>query len=89
MRRLTIRTRFKRDMKLARKRRMNIDKMEAVIDDLQAGRMLAPKHRPHILTGEWYGNMECHIEPDWLLIYQLTPEGLILVRTGTHSDLFK
>ncbi|PIR38978.1 MAG: type II toxin-antitoxin system mRNA interferase toxin, RelE/StbE family [Alphaproteobacteria bacterium CG11_big_fil_rev_8_21_14_0_20_39_49] len=50
---------------------------------------LSAKNKPHKLSGNWYPHFECHIEPDWLLIYLITDESLILVRTGTHSDLFR
>jgi mRNA interferase YafQ len=89
MLRLDIRNRFHRDMKLAKKRGKDIRKLRAIVNDLQAGIRLAQKHKPHLLTGEWHGYMECHIEPDWLLIYHISPDALTLVRTGTHSDLFR
>ncbi len=80
--------RFEKDVKLATKRGKNTDKLWAIIDQLQASKPLAAKHRPHRLTGDWSPNMECHIEPDWLLIYFVTDDTLELLRTGTHSDLF-
>ena len=80
--------RFKKDLKLAKKRRLHLDKLWAVIEQLQTGKALAAKHRPHKLKGEWDSFHECHIDPDWLLIYLATDERLVLVRTGTHSDLF-
>jgi mRNA interferase YafQ len=49
---------------------------------------LEPHHRDHDLSGQYKGTRECHIEPDWLLIYELTKDDIILIRTGTHSDLF-
>ena len=55
---------------------------------LAEGKALDPKHRDHKLTGPFQGLRECHVRPDWLLIYQLTDAELILVRTGTHQDLF-
>jgi mRNA interferase YafQ len=80
--------RFKKDMKLAKKRRLHVDRLWTVVEQLQAGKILAAKYRPHKLKGEWASFHECHIEPDWLLIYLVTDEHLVLVRTGTHSDLF-
>jgi len=56
---------------------------------LLEGRPLPPSMRPHILSGDWKGFHECHLEPDWLLIWRRTDDALILVRTGSHSDLFK
>ena len=70
------------------KRGKNPRKLGTVIKKLQSGGDLEKKHRPHPLSGNWSRYMECHIEPDWLLIYQLTQTELRLVRTGTHSDLF-
>lgn len=71
-------------------RGVNIPKMQIVITHLQNDMPLSPKHRPHQLAGEWKGFMECHIEPDWLLIYDTSVlDTLMLHRTGTHSDLFE
>jgi len=85
---LLVRTAFRRDVKRAQKRGKNVDRLHRVVEDLRSGRDLPQRYRPHPLGGEWRGFMECHIEPDWLLIYQITEHDLILVRTGTHSDLF-
>ena len=81
-------TKFHRDVKRARKRNKHINKLQIVIETLRGGQSLAARYHPHRLTGEWEGCLECHIEPDWLLIYALTKDVLILIRTGTHSDLF-
>ena len=70
------------------KRDKNPEKLRAVILKLQFGEELEKKYRPHPLSGSWSRYMECHIEPDWLLIYQPTETELRLVRTGSHSDLF-
>jgi len=70
------------------KRRKNPKKLSAVILKLQFEKKLEKKHRPHSLSGSWSRYVECHIEPDRLLIYQLTETELRLVRTGTHADLF-
>ncbi|MFO0698799.1 MAG: type II toxin-antitoxin system YafQ family toxin [Nitrospira sp.] len=81
-------TRFLKDLKLAKKRGYDIDKLEAIVDLLQAQTPLPPKNKDHTLTGEWNHHRECHIQPDWLLIYRIDATFLILERTGTHADLF-
>ena len=81
---------FKKDFKLAMKRGLNIDLLETVIATLALGEPLPDKNKDHALTGNWIGHRECHILPDWLLIYRIEEEVLILIlaRSGTHSDLF-
>lgn len=79
---------FERDLRRAGKQRRNLDKLEAIVDLLQANASLPRKCHVHPLRGEWEGHCDCHIEPDWLLLYKLTPEDLTLVRTGSHSELF-
>lgn len=79
---------FKKDLKRDSKRGKNIDKLEKVVNILQSGNNLEMRYRNHQLTGNWFPYYECHIEPDWLLIYQRTQTELILIRTGSHSDLF-
>ncbi len=81
---------FRKDLKLAAKRGYNMDKIKDVIAKLANGEMLEAKYRDHLLTGNYGGYRECHIEPDWLLVYQIDGGRLILflARTGTHSDLF-
>ena len=81
---------FKKDFKLAMKRGLNIDLLETVIAALALGEPLPDKNKDHALTGNWIGHRECHILPDWLLIYRIEEEVLILTlaRSGTHSDLF-
>lgn len=83
-------TQFKKDFKLAMKRSMKIELLEEVIAMLAIGETLPDKHKDHALTGNWVGHRECHILPDWLLIYRIEDEVLVLTlaRTGTHSDLF-
>jgi mRNA interferase YafQ len=71
-----------------RKRGKDLEKIKAVIDLLVAGEPLPPKNRDHKLGGDWIGRRDCHVEPDWILIYKLTEDELLLERTGTHSDLF-
>jgi mRNA interferase YafQ len=83
-------TQFKKDFKLAMKRSMKIELLEEMIAMLAMGETLPDKHKDHALTGNWVGHRECHILPDWLLIYRIEDEVLVLTlaRTGTHSDLF-
>lgn len=80
---------FKRDVKLAKKRGKDIDKLKAIIIALASQEKLAHKYRDHSLNGNYQGTRECHIEPDWLLIYTLSSSVLRLERTGTHADLFR
>lgn len=81
---------FKKDVKLAKKRGLNLDLLIETIDKLANGEMLDVKYKDHQLTGNYSTFRECHIQPDWLLIYKVIDEELVLVvfRTGTHSDLF-
>ena len=81
---------FKKDLKLAQKRGYDLDKIKKVITALANGEALEAKYRDHLLTGDYGGYRECHIQPDWLLVYQIDGNRLILflARTGTHSDLF-
>ncbi len=70
------------------KRDKDKKKLSAVILKLQSGKKLEKKHKPHPLSGSWSRYMECHVEPDWILIYALSETQLRLVRTGSHADLF-
>jgi mRNA interferase YafQ len=79
---------FKKDVKRMRKRGKDLEKVKAVIDLLVAEEPLPPKNRDHKLGGNWIGRRDCHIEPDWVIIYKITEDELLLERTGTHSDLF-
>ncbi len=81
---------FKKDKKRAIRRGKDLHKLEKVIELLQNEQPLPDKYKNHILSGDYAGFSECHIEPDWLLIYIIDNEKLILViaRTGTHADLF-
>lgn len=83
-------TQFKRDYKLAMKRGLDISLLEDVIATLAMGESLPEKNKDHLLSGNWIGYRECHILPDWLLIYRIDDDVLVLTltRTGTHSDLF-
>lgn len=82
---------FKRDYKLAKRRNLPIQKLQEVVAKLANGEPLPPANRDHPLTNNWANHRECHIAPDWLLIYQIKEEVLVLelTRTGTHSDLFQ
>jgi mRNA interferase YafQ len=80
--------RFKRDFRRVEKRGWKLEKLAQVINLLAADQPLPPQCRPHKLVGEYIGQWECHIEPDWLLIYDVDDEHLFLVRTGSHADLF-
>lgn len=81
---------FKRDLKLARKQGKNVDKLYDVIGMLAMGEKLDARHRDHNLSGRYEGYRECHVEPDWLLVYKLEDDVLILLlyRISTHSELF-
>ena len=83
-------TAFKKDYKLAIKRRLRIERLDTVIEMLSMGKPLPPEYRDHELSSNWKGYRECHIQPDWLLIYRIENTVLVLTlaRTGTHSDLF-
>ena len=81
---------FKKDLKLAKKQNKNLDKLFKVIDILANGGTLDAKYKDHNLTGNYSEARECHVEPDWLLIYRIEDDILVLtvVDTGSHSDLF-
>ncbi len=81
---------FKKDLKLAIERGYNVDLLGYVVDTLAEGKQLEKKYKDHNLSGSYKGCRECHITPDWLLVYEIVDSELILylTRTGTHSDLF-
>lgn len=83
-------TQFKKDYKRAMKRGLKIELLEKIVELLAMGETLPEKNRDHELSGNWVGHRECHIQPDWLLIYRVEDDVLVLTlaRTGTHSDLF-
>ena len=83
-------TQFKKDFKLVKKRGLKMELLRDVITVLAMGETLPEKNKDHALTGNWIGHRECHILPNWLLVYRLEDEVLVLTltRTGTHSDLF-
>jgi len=83
-------SRFKKDYKLAQRRHLNIQLLKDIISKLAMGEPLPRKNKDHALSGDWFGHRECHICPDWLLIYRIDGNSLVLTLTctGTHSDLF-
>ena len=84
-------TRFRRDLRRMRRRGKDLEKLKAVVRLLAEEQSLPERHRDHNLVGDWSSYRECHIEPDWLLSYKNNRDegSFTLVRTGTHSDLFK
>lgn len=88
MRRLLPTNRYKKSLKLCAKRGCNLRKLENIILALQANGEPPAKSRPHKLVGNRAGWWDCHIEPDWILIYDVNDDMVILHDTGTHSDLF-
>ena len=82
-------TQFKRDYKLQSKRHRDLDLLDNVIRALVNEQALPVNNRDHRLQGDYRDYRECHIEPDWLLIYKIQNDNIYFVRTGTHSDLFK
>ena len=84
-------TQFKKDIKRAQKQKRDLDELFYVVEMLAEGKHLDEKYRDHNLSGEYTGTRECHIEPDWLLIYEKRENVLVLMlyRAGTHSELFR
>jgi mRNA interferase YafQ len=82
-------SRFKKDMKNIAKRGYDIRLIEQIVKTLAKGKPLASKHRDHAMSGKWAGHRNCHITPDWILLYKIEHDILVLTltRTGTHSDL--
>ena len=82
---------FKKDLKLAKKQARDLDKLFEVVGILADGGTLDARYRDHDLSGDYKGTRECHIEPDWLLVYEIRNEVLVLMlyRLGSHSELFK
>ena len=80
---------FKKDVKRLQKRGRDMSLFKDIILRLAARQNLDAKHRDHALVGNFYGTRECHINPDWLLIYRISDDDLILIRTGSHADLFE
>ena len=84
-------TKFKRDLKLAKRRNKHLEDLRKVMAQIEKEESLNPKLKDHSLAGNWDGHRELHIEPDWLLIYKIIRQRktVIFVRAGTHADLFK
>jgi len=88
---LKVTSKYKKDRRLMKKRGKDLSQLTSIIEKLQRREPLEPKHHDHPLQGNYARHRECHIDPDWLLIYRIDNEALILtaVRTGSHSDLLK
>ncbi len=88
MKNLNYTTTFKKDYKTVLKRGWDADELQAVIDLLAAGHTLPQKYKNHRLQGRWHSFYECHIKPDWLLIWSQDEDNIYLARTGSHADLY-
>ncbi len=82
-------SRFKKDVKRIKKQGQNFTEFKKIIGKLANRQKLEPKYRDHKLVGGYKGTRECHIAPNWLLIYELAENEIVLIRTGTHADLFE
>jgi mRNA interferase YafQ len=80
---------FKPDVKRVQRQGREADKLKGVLETLVEGEPLAARYRDHVLIRQYKGTRECHLEPDWLLIYELAETEIVLIRTGSHSDLFR
>jgi mRNA interferase YafQ len=89
MRRVSQTTQFAHDVRRMRKRGKDLTKLQDVVRRLAAGIPLDPKHRDHPLVGRWRPSRDCHVEPDWILVYTADDRSVRLERTGTHADLFR
>lgn len=89
MRKPSFTRQFEKDLKRMGKRGKELQKIKEVMGLLIAEEQLAERYRDHTLIGNYKGRRECHLEPDWLLIYKLEGEGIIFERTGNHLDLFE
>lgn len=79
---------FRKDLKTIQKQRLDISLLKEVIEMLCMGQKLPQKYKDHILMGNWLNCRECHIKPNWLLIYHVSDGMIVFERTGSHSDLF-
>jgi len=88
---LVVRTqsKFEKDLERMKRRGKDLDKLQVIMLSLIQKKPLAPKHRDHPLKGQYAYCRECHIEPDWLLIYAIEEETITFIRSGSHADLFK
>ncbi len=82
-------TQFKKDYKRIKRQNKDLSKLRCVIEKLSERKPLDPIYYDHSLSGNWKNHRDCHIEPDWLLIYRITQKDLFLERTGSHSELFR
>ena len=82
-------TQFKKDYKRIKRQNKDSQKLENVIKALLGCQGLDPQYKDHPLIGSWKNHRDCHIEPDWILIYRITADNLYLERTGSHAELFK
>ena len=80
---------FKKDFKMIKKRVKDLSKLKEVVSAIANSEVLEECQRYHALSGNWSGSRDCHIEPDWILIYRVAGDYLFLERTGSHSDLFR
>jgi len=80
---------FKKDFKRSVKRGYDESKLQRIVERILKGEKLEQRHRDHPLVGVYSDCRECHVEPDWLLIYRMSDTEVILIRTGTHADLFE
>jgi mRNA interferase YafQ len=80
---------FKRDVRRMQCQGREVEKPKRVLEALVKGEPLAERYRDHVLVGQYKGTRECHLEPDWLLIYELAEAEIVLITTGSHSDLFR
>jgi mRNA interferase YafQ len=80
---------FKKDFRKIMSRGKDIEKLKSVVKVILAGEPMEERHHDHPLSGQWTGSRDCHIEPDWVLIYRMAGDCLYLERTGSHSDLFR
>ncbi len=76
------------DVKRIKRQGKDLKKLKRVLERLVNGERLSPEYQDHVLVGQYKGTRECHLEPDWLLIYELAESEIVLIRTGSHSDLF-
>ena len=89
MRKVALTAQFEKDVKRAKKRNWDMSKLSELIRLLGQGDLEDRQYRDHPLKGKYEGLRECHLSPDWLLIYQSSMEQVVLIRTGTHADLFR
>jgi mRNA interferase YafQ len=80
---------FKQDVKQMQRQGKDLGKLKEVLESLVKDEKLSQKYRDHVLVGQYKGTRECHIEPDWPLLYELAESEVVLIRTGSHSDLFR